>query len=196
MIHFSILAIRYACLTTTALLLLLAITYSTAYSEQVHTFRGNVNATGFGGKNATLGVTTLGYGEAGILEIEPIPSPLASPVLFDSSSAGFDAVASKMTDGIDEFLWVRYAYFDDNGPVFSFVSGQGRQESTFFGTDSDLIGQTITRIELAEFNYRVTPGGAQTTALWNIYSVPEPTSLMLLITILLSPLPRRRITRT
>ncbi len=71
------------------------------------------------------------HGESGVLEFTPTTDP------------EFEAFASFVTDGIDEYLVVLWYWEDDGG-----YGGHGLLESQRFGLESDLVGSDLELIRL------------------------------------------------
>jgi len=102
-----------------------------------------------------------------------------------ANSAGFTAVASHLTNGVDEDLELATAYYNSAG---SLVEGHGgiSLESFWFGLPSDLQGDTIDFIRRIVSTNSTAIGIELGTdveyrfEIWGTSRVPEPGTLILI----------------
>ena len=126
-----------------------------------------------------------GKGETGILEFTP------------TNDIGFSVFAQRATDGLDHRFvifnsWESYAQ-----------GGQGGRESGLFSTTGDLFGYTLDSIRLKVDEISFIPQGSLGPEWhWNITFeffgspiVPEPSTFLLVITLILLPAYRKRTVR-
>ena len=122
----------------------------------------------------------------------PLNTLLPFSRVFTTIDSGFDNVTARLTNGLDELFFVGELALQPSGELTSPSSTVTSLESYRFGVLTDLIGNTITSIELEvtqiDYNFNPTTNGSQLDldAVWRINgyatdlgAVPEPVTAAL-----------------